>query len=1335
MADFIHLHVHSDFSLADAAVSVKNLVKRARELGMTHLALTDHGNMFGAMEFLAACEETVAEEYIDNDGKAQKRDKKRFNPQPIIGCEVYVAPGSRHEKKKIENERRYYHLVLLATNREGYFNLVKLCSFAYTEGFYERPRIDEELLDKYHGGLIALSACVAGVIPRLIRAGKIAEAEQKALHYRDLFGVDEQGRPNFYLEIQNHGIPAETLKCPYSQQDINNEIIAISRKTGIPLVATNDVHYLNQDDYIAHDVLLCIGTNKLYSEKARKNYHGDQFYFKTADEMAALFPDCPEAITNTTSIAGRCNTDIPNITTEDLPRYLPEYDLPSGFSNADDYLRHLANEGLAKRYPHAHSEHGAKWRAIQERLDYELGIIISMGFTGYFLIVEDFVRWAGDHDIPVGPGRGSGAGSIVAYTLYITNIDPLKYNLLFERFLNPERISMPDFDIDFPHNGREAVINYITQKYGREQVGQIITFQTLGAKGVIKDVARVLNISYPDSEMITKLISDDPKITLQKAFKEEPRLKELENDSRYTEMFSLARKLEGLNRNSSIHASGVVIGNDILYNLVPLFKDSKGAIATQFGMKHLEKCGLVKMDILGIKALDVIKHTEELIRQKGGEHACFDIETIPENDKATFKMLGEGQSFAVFQFASDGMKNNLKRAKPGKIEDLIALNALYRPGPMANIPLFIDSKNGRRAITYPHINLETILKETYGVIVYQEQVMQVARSIAGYSMGQADMLRKAMGKKTQEIIEEERTPFIEGAVKQGYSRNVAGKIYDEMAPFGGYGFNKSHSACYAVLAYRTAWLKANFPLEFMAANLTNESYNNDKVKLTECIEETHKMGIVIDPPDINRSETIFSIKDDRIVYGFLGIKGIGEASSDEIVRCRKDISGKGESPYVDFMDFLNKIDFKLAGKAVIKNLIQTGSFDKLGESRGNLLGNLDRAFEFVQKQKEDKKSGASLFGDTDEKEFADFVFDDFPQIGQSEKLKDEKELIGFFLSGHPLDEQRELWQKEVKVNLGNKESLETGDCTLIGIIKNIKEVNSKSGKMAYAVIEDYNGEIDAIFFSKAWETYRGSIEDDKIVNLKGRIEYRSDKDKYNFIVEAKSDTKQDEGFLEKWEQFYPVWQHMADLKTGSIAQKEKGNYTVIGELKSLRETQDRNGNGMAFGTLQDFEGEIDLVFFSKPWSACRNFVFLNDFIALKGTWDPANDRNKKKPGLLITSIADLAALSRSASRKTQAREESAGTEQKPLQPVIAEPINAIHICLTEDAAECDDNILPLRNYLAMNPGPCPVFIHIPDENEQIIRSESGLSLEAEKEAVGVLEGCRGVLKAWKEQCS
>ena len=1339
MSDFVHLHVHSDFSLLDAAVSVTALADKAERLGMTHLALTDHGNMFGAMEFIAACDETI---------NKQGQHEKRKNPiKPIIGCEVYVSPFSRLQKTGTESENKYYHLILLAKNREGYLNLVKLCSFAYTEGFYYRPRIDDELLEKYHGGLIALSACVSGEIPRLIQAGKTGDAEKKARRYKELFGEDENGEANFFLEIQDHGIPAEKLRGNLSQRDINKVVIEISKRTGIPLVATNDVHYLDRDDNVAHDTLLCIGTGKVRTEEKRKKYHGDQFYLKSGEEMAALFPDFAEAIANTVRIAARCKTDVPNISVKELTKYLPDFEIPAGFNNADAYIRHLVSEGLAKRYAKEKASGSEKWQEITNRAEYELGVVIQMGFTGYFLIVADFINWARNNNISVGPGRGSGAGSIVAYSLRITDIDPLKYGLLFERFLNPERISMPDFDVDFANEGRDDVIKYVTEKYGQDKVGQIITFGTLGAKAVIKDVARTLGISIPESDMITKLIPRDPKITLQKAIDGEPKLKELAQDSRYTELFTLAGKLEGLNRHSSIHASGVVIGRTALYNFAPLFKDPKtGAVSTQYDMNHLEKCGLVKMDLLGLKTLDVIKHTEELIRDRGGEFAGFSVETVDENDEATFRMLSDGLSFEVFQFESDGMQDTLKRAKPDKIEDLIALNALYRPGPMANIPKYINSKNGSQAITYPDPSLKDALKETYGVIVYQEQVMQVARIIAGYSMGQADLLRRAMGKKKKEIIDKEKIPFLEGAVKQGFSRTRAGEIYDILVPFCDYGFNKSHAAGYSVLAYRTAYLKANFPAEFMAANLTNEIHSANKDKLSECISEARKMGIAVDPPDINRSFKLFTIADGRIVFGLLGIKGLGDAPADEIVSCRKD------GPYKDFLDFLNRVDIKAVGKSVIEKLIQTGSFDNLGRRRETLLGNLEQAVEYVQKIKDGKKFGqVSLFMDTGEKEYLDFKFEEFPEISRADKLKTEKELIGFYFSAHPMDEYQAVWKDLVKADLSRPEALVLGNHILVGLVKNVKVITNRKGdRMAFAMLEDYNGEIELTFFPGAWTQCGEKIENDKVAILKGKIEYQQNRDKRSFTVDDCLDlddianveivNKED---MRQWDRFANIRKHAKDMEINLLdfgrGKAEAGTYIAIGMLKSIRTHVDKKGKEMAFGSLQDPNGEIDVLFFAKTWENCKDKAVVGEILALKGSIEAQRNQNNGQYNvrntLLVTSIQDVNKLVRDADKKETGKKTTQDSDTKM-------PCREMHIRLAAGAAENQEMLNFLKNCIEENPGSCPVFIHVPvlaldkesvtDRNsrETIIRAAGLIDAEASV-SLGSLERCPAVADVWR----
>jgi DNA polymerase-3 subunit alpha len=1333
MSGFVHLHVHSDFSLLDAAAPVMGLCDMAEEMGMEYLALTDHGNMFGVMEFLLACKEN-------------SRHEKRARPvKPIIGCEVYVAPNSRFEKKGSESDNRYYHLVLLAENQRGYFNLVKLCSKGYTDGFYYRPRVDEELLVEYHEGIIALSACVSGEIPRLIQGGNLAGAEARALRYQEIFGEG-----NFYLEIQDHGIPSGVLRgTSLSQRDINKALAGISAKTGIPLVATNDVHYLRREDAPAHDVLLCIGTGKLRSEERRKKYYGDQFYFKTGEEMAALFPEYPEAVSNTVKIARRCAPDVPEIRVKELPQYLPDFEIPPDFANGDQYLRHLTMEGLAKRYP------GMPEQALKQA-EYELDVIISMNFTGYFLIVADFINWAKDRGIAVGPGRGSGAGSIVAYALRITDIDPLKYGLLFERFLNPERISMPDFDLDFCNERREEVIQYVTGKYGKERVGQIITFGTLGTKQVIRDVARVLDISLAESEMITKLIPKDLKINLEKSFEKEPKLRDLEQDPRYTELFSLARKLEGLNRHSSIHAAGVVIGKSDLVNYVPLYWDHKtGGVATQYTMGFLEQCGLVKMDFLGLKTLDLIKHTVEIIHSRGGEYAAFDIEKVDEGDPLTYAMLAEERNEGVFQFEKSWWKEILRKAKPASIGELTALNSLGRPGPMQFIHQFIESKWNPKLIKYPDSALEDVLKETYGVITYQEQVMEVARIVAGYSMGKADLLRRAMGKKKKEIIDAEKKPFLEGALKQGYSREKAGEIYDILVPFADYGFNKSHAAAYSMLSFRTAYLKANFPAEFMAANLTNEIGSADKDKLGEYIEVARKMGIPIDPPDINRSRKNFTVVKGRIVYGLKAIKGIGDIPAEEIIRVREN------GPFQSFMDFLNRVDIKIVGKKGAELLIRTGAFDTLGQSREILLGNLERAADYAQSIKDESRYGqSSLFGGTEEKLYPDFVFDPFPEASREEKLRLEKELTGFYLSGHPMDGCKEAWERYVRLDLGNPEGAAGGPCVLIGILKGIKAITSRGGKpMAFAVLADYRGEIDLVFFEEVWLRYRDSLGENDVIALKGKLDNKRGKPAVQAESVLTGEKLKIPEVLENFcaqplDKYQETWRQLVKLDLGNPGDAAEDEYTLVGTVSSLRPIQDKNGKPMAFGSLRDYRGDIDLVFFGKTWEACKGKIAEGKLAALKGRLD----KSREKPSFKVGSVLDLDRLDRKAGKMAETRKKEEKTGEARLSgpaegPGAAEqnPGNAagaargggdaggegwreLHIRLDDSPLPQDDDFLPLRDQLIENPGPCLVFIHVPEPGtrgrETVIRSASQMSASGTAASVNALRRCRGVADVW-----
>lgn len=1038
MSEFIHLHNHTDYSLLDGAAPIERMVAKAASMGMKHLAITDHGNMFGVLRFYKAC--------------------KKQGINPLVGCEFYVAPGSRHVKSGSEKGNRYQHLVLLARNATGYRNLIQLCSIGYTEGFYYKPRIDDELLEQYHEGTIALSACLAGAIPSLILDGKVEEAEEKARYYQNLFGPD-----HFYLELQDHGIP--------EQKQANRELAGISRRTGIPLVATNDIHYLDREDARAQDILLCIGTNKKLRENDRMRFHSDQFYLKSPEEMARLFPEHPEAISNTLKVAEQCNLEI------ELPGpILPDYEIPPQFGTLGDYLTHLTFEGLKRRYPEVTPE-------IQQRAEKELSIINGMGFAGYFLIVWDFIDYARKEGIPVGPGRGSGAGSIVAYALTITDIDPLKYQLLFERFLNPERVSMPDFDIDFCFERRQEVIDYVTRKYGKEKVGQIITFGTLKPKAVVKDVARVLDLPFAEADRISKLIPADLKITIDKALEQEPKLKELqETGGIYSELIDAARRLEGLSRHASTHAAGVVIGRKPLTEYVPLYRDPKtGSISTQFTMDQLEECGLVKMDFLGLKTLTLIKNTEGLIRSRGID---FDIETIPEDDKATFHLLSEGKSTCVFQFESSGMQGILKQAKPGSIEDLIALNALYRPGPMQYIPQFIASKSGEQEIRYPDPSLEEVLQPTYGVIVYQEQVMQVAQIIGGFSLGKADILRRAMGKKKEKEMAQMKLEFIEGAVAKGHRKEHADGIFEMLVPFAGYGFNKSHAAAYSVVAYKTAYLKANYPAEFMAANLTNEINNPDK--LAFYIAEARAMGLELLPPDINISEKFFSVSSGKIVYGLIGVKNIGSAVVEEILRARHS-----DGPFEDIFDLLDRVDQRTVGKKSVETLSQCGALDSFGIDRAVLGANLERVFEVVQKKKEQEQFGqSSLFDDSAEEVPWKIDLEPAEPFPKLDVLRMERELLGFYFSGHPMDDYRSQWEAGVTIDLARPDRfIQDKVYTLLVMVTAIRTIYTKKGQvMAFLQMEDYQGQIEAVVFSKLWAQIQDTVEKDKIIACTAKMD-------------------------------------------------------------------------------------------------------------------------------------------------------------------------------------------------------------------------------------------------------
>lgn len=1064
MADFVHLHVHSDYSLLDGASKITKLVARAKELGMTALALTDHGNMFGSLRFEQLCH------------------KEGINP--LVGCEFYVAGGSRHEHKGTEEGNKYYHLVLIAKNVQGYKNLCMLTSRAYTEGMYYKPRIDLELIKQYSEGLICLSACLAGQLPSLLLAGKMQEAEELVRTYRDIYGPD-----HYYIELQDHGIPEQKKVAPL--------LINIAKKLGVPMVVTNDIHYTLKEDSVAQDVLLCIGTKKTRDDPNRMRFTGDQFYMKSQEEMECLFPAYPEMITNTKRIAQMCDLTIPQFRTEELKDCLPVYEIPPEFKTQDDYVRHLVYTGLENRYPEITDE-------IKERAEYELGIIFQMGFSGYFLIVWDFINWAKQNGIPIGPGRGSGAGSLVAYAMTITDIDPFKYKLIFERFLNPERISMPDFDVDMCFEGRQDVIKYTREKYGDPQVGHIVTFGTLKAKAVLADVGRVLNIPLAEVNMLKKCIPEGTKVHLKDAFADPDekhpdygQLREYRDDPRYKELFDLCFKLEDVNRNTSLHASGIVIGRSQLPEWAPVYKDGKtGKVAVQYTMDIIEPCGLVKMDYLGLKTLTLIKYAERIIRKRKG-FENFDTNDIPIDDEKTFDLFCRGETSAVFQFESPGMQKWMKQLKPRSIEELVAMNALYRPGPMDYIQQYIDGKWKPETIHYPDPCLEDILKETYGVMVYQEQVMQVAQRIAGFSLGGADMLRRAMGKKKLEVLMQKKEEFVEGALKQGFSKEHAEEIFEIMIPFAGYGFNKSHAAAYSVVAYRTGYLKAHFPAEFIAANLTNEISSTDTIP--EYIAEGRRMGLEIDPPDINRSDKVFDVVEGKIVYGLLGIKGLGDAAAEEIIAKRQK-----DGPYLSFMDFLDRVDLHCVNKRAIEVMIRAGCFDNVKDyvHRAQLLQNMERAISYADTKKMDSLYGqVSLFEDSGEKEYDDFVFDPVEEWTMLQKLMIEKELIGFYLSGHPLDQFKDIIQKCSTLNVSQLMYAQSEkQYTIVGMVSSLKSFTTKKGKlMAVGKLLDYNGEINLTFFPKSWENLSSKIEVDAILGFVGKVDTKNEQP--TFIVD------------------------------------------------------------------------------------------------------------------------------------------------------------------------------------------------------------------------------------------
>ena len=1042
MADFVHLHVHSGYSLLDGAGRVSDLVRRAGEAGMDAVALTDHGNMYGAVEFY--------------------KQAKKYGIKPIIGCEVYIAPRSRFDKVAGEGEA-YYHLILLAENQTGYSQLVELVSRAYTEGFYYKPRIDRELLAAHHEGLIGMSACIAGEVPSLILKGDLEGAEAAARDYLDIFG-----RNNFFIEIQDHGIP--------EQKEANPKLVELARKLDIGLVATNDIHYIDRSDAEAHDVLLCIQTGKCVDDTARMRFSTPEFYLKTGEEMAELFPEYPDALVNTCKIAERCQVDF-----DFGALHLPDFPLPDG-ENAAAYLKKLCLEGLQKRYPQAGT-------APQERLDFELSVIESMGFSSYFLIVWDFVRFAREERIPVGPGRGSAAGSIVAYLLGITNIDPLKYGLLFERFLNPERVTMPDIDIDFCYVRRGKIIEYVSARYGADRVAQIITFGTLAARAAIKDVGRALNISYGEVDRLAKLIPTVLNITLKDALAMSQELKSAYNsEPNAKKILDLAMSLEGLPRHASTHAAGLVIARESLNCQVPVQNSADGLITTQFDKDCIEEIGFLKMDLLGLRTLTVIGDTIDMIKANRG--IDIDLDAIPLADPLTCEMLSRGETVGVFQMESGGMTNLVRDLQPEGFEDLIPLVALYRPGPLNSgmVEDFVRGRHGKKQSVYQHPMLEPILRDTFGVILYQEQVMQIASAMGGFTLGQADLLRRAMGKKKHDVLAAQRERFLDGATRQGVALPVANEVFNLMEKFADYGFNKSHSAAYALVAYQTAYLKAHYPAEFMAAMLT--SVMSDSGRIGYFIEECRKQGIKILPPDINRSGLSFSVENGAIRFGLAAVKNVGEGAIESILKARS--SGDFKS----LVDFCAKIDMRLVNKRVLESLIKCGAFDSTGWSRIQLLTVIERAVELALSRQRDKANGQmGLFGEEQLEAVEELIPPQLEELPKAQILAMEKEMTGFFVTGHPLDAYRD--QMKSMQTIG---SLLPGECTdnqpvqIAGIVTAAKRIPTKNGEtMCFATVEDFTGSLEVVVFPRTFERAGPMLVLDRPVVVVGRVNISDDK--------------------------------------------------------------------------------------------------------------------------------------------------------------------------------------------------------------------------------------------------
>ena len=1069
---FTHLHVHTEYSLLDGSSKIKEILLRAKELGQDSLAITDHGVMYGVIDFYKAALE--------------------IGVKPIIGCEVYVAPGSRFEKENSVSDERYRHLVLLAENNTGYSNLIKIVSKGFTEGFYYKPRVDKEILEKYHEGIIALSACLAGEIPGALMRGDYEGAKASAEEFVNIFGKD-----NFFLELQDHGIP--------EQKTVNAGLVRLSQDTGIKLVATNDVHYTYAEDAEAHDILLCIQTQKKVQDEDRMRYEGGQYFLKSEEEMTSLFPYAKEAIDNTYKIAQRCEVSI------EFGHYkLPKFDVPDGYT-AETYLRELCVKGLKERYSNVS---GQEYPELEQRLDYELNTIKGMGFIDYFLIVWDFIKYGRDNGIAVGPGRGSAAGSIVAYSLGITNIDPIRYSLLFERFLNPERVTMPDIDVDFCYERRQEVIDYVVRKYGKDRVVQIVTFGTLQARGVLRDVGRALDMPYSKVDQIAKMVPTELGMTLNKALAANPDFSSAyESDPEIKKLVDMSLRLEGLPRHASMHAAGVVISNAPADDYVPLSRSADDTITTQYTMTTLEELGLLKMDFLGLRTLTVIQDAvksvnETLIKEykekNNGSDDGFiplDIDHIDYDDKKVFELISSGKTEGIFQLESTGMKNFMKELKPGSMEDIIAGISLYRPGPMDFIPKYIKGKQEPESITYDCEQLKPILEPTYGCIVYQEQVMQIVRNLAGYSFGRSDLVRRAMAKKKQSVMEKERENFVHGNSEEGVpgceslgiSEKVANKIYDDMTDFAKYAFNKSHAAAYAVVAYQTAYLKCYYPVHFMAALITSVIDNSGKA--AGYINVCRKMGIKVLPPDVNEGNVSFSVSGNSIRYSLSAVKGVGRPVVEAIVSERKK-----NGPYTGFRNFIERLSSKETNKRVVENLVKAGAFDTFSGNRRQLIVAGPGIIENIAAGRKSAFEGQMSLFDMFTPEETGQVPDTLPDVQDysgEERLGFEKEVLGLYISGHPLEKYASILEKNVTAStldfMTDEENVEpkvkdNQECIIGGVVADRLQKTTRTGSvMAFLTLEDMYGSIEVMVFPRDYITFRSLCEPDQKVLIKGRV--------------------------------------------------------------------------------------------------------------------------------------------------------------------------------------------------------------------------------------------------------